>query len=75
MQAVKEDDNEDVRRIVIEALGNIRDVRMIGLLIHALSDKDAEIRWRAIEALGNTGDSRAIESLIRALQEDDNEDV
>jgi HEAT repeat protein len=55
------------RRLAIEMLGQIKDLRALNPLINALDDPDDGVRYLAIEALSSLGDARAIEPLIQAL--------
>jgi len=67
-KALKDEDWR-VRSSAANALGNIRDARVVGPLIEALKDKNSYVRMRAAEALGKIGDSRAVETLIKALKD------
>jgi len=63
--------NKDVKLGIIEALGDIRDLRAVDPLIQLLQDRNNEIRWEAALALGEIGDLRAIEPLKQALLDRD----
>ncbi|MEA5467485.1 HEAT repeat domain-containing protein [Spirulina sp. 06S082] len=49
---VVDDENAQIRTIVIETLGTIRDRRFIPILIEALNDLDTNVRKEAVIALG-----------------------
>ena len=57
----------DVRKFLIDTLGDIRDPRAVSPLLQALTDEDENISVAAAEALGKIGDPRAVEPLIEAL--------
>lgn len=61
------DEDQRVRAVAAEALGNVDDPRTLAPLMRALNDSASEVRINAAEALGNLGDPRAVEPLIRAL--------
>jgi hypothetical protein len=63
--------NRDTRLGVIEALGQIRDLRAVDPLLSLLADQNNEIRWEAALALGEIGDLRAVDPLRHALQDMD----
>ena len=63
--------NKDVRLGIIEALGEIRNLRAVGPLIGLLQDKDNEVRWEAALALGEMADPRALGPLEDALRDPD----
>lgn len=51
-------------------LGQIRDIRVVELLLVALRDKDRFVRKNAADALGRIGDARAVEPLVAALKDE-----
>ena len=57
----------DVRKFVVDILGEIKDPRSVPALIERLADKDENIRVAAAEALGKTKDRRAVEPLLECL--------
>jgi HEAT repeat protein len=63
------DSNRDVRIGVIEALGEIKDVRAVPALIPLLTDESTEVRWATAVALGEIGDGSAIPHLVSALKD------
>ncbi|MBI3610093.1 MAG: HEAT repeat domain-containing protein [Nitrospirae bacterium] len=60
--------DKDVKKILIEILGEIGDKQAVQELIMALNDVDENVRGAAIEALGKLRDVRAVEVLIPLLQ-------
>jgi len=65
-----DDEDENVRCRVVEALGRLRDPRCVDGLIKKLSDESRFVRWRAAEALGMIKDKRALKPLIKALEDE-----
>jgi HEAT repeat protein/beta-lactamase regulating signal transducer with metallopeptidase domain len=65
--AALKDPDVEVRRAVVRALGNRRDLRAVPGLTEALRDQDAEVRSGAIEALAELGDTRAASAFASAL--------
>jgi len=65
-------ENINIRRDAIRALGKRKDPRAVELLIDLLKDEEATIRSYTAEALGELGDTRAVEPLILALKDWDN---
>ncbi len=61
----------DVRKFLVDTLGEIRDARAVPALIQALQDTDQNICVAAAEALGKIGDRRAVEPLIAGLKRTD----
>lgn len=43
----------------------------IGVLLHALKDRDSDVRWLAAQILGHLGDLQALEQLKAALRDED----
>lgn len=64
-----DDDNLSVRQHAIEAIGHLRDPRVVPRFIDLLSDmrQDPWTRKDVASALGNLGDALAVEPLIAAL--------
>jgi hypothetical protein len=56
---------------VVEALGKIKDPRIVTVLIAALKDSDSEVRYKAVLALSKINDIRIIEPLITTLKDKD----
>jgi len=63
-----------IRGRVVDALGQIGDVRAVEPLCRALGDPEFYVRWNAALALGKIRDVRAVEPLCQALN-DQSEDV
>lgn len=57
----------DVRKFVVDVLGDLRDGRAVPYLLDRLKDDDENVRVAAAEALGKIGDKRAVEALIGCL--------
>ncbi|HEY6010446.1 MAG TPA: HEAT repeat domain-containing protein, partial [Nitrospirota bacterium] len=57
----------DVRKFIVDILGDIRDPGAVPALIDRLEDKDENIRVAAAEALGKIRDRRAVDALIGCL--------
>lgn len=62
-----QDEDADVRKFVIDILGNIASPAPLPLLINALKDSDANVRSSAAENLGKIGDARAVPELLALL--------
>ena len=60
-----------VRWHAAEALGEIRDARVLGPLILALKDESPYVRFVTAKVLGDMGDPRVVEPLIHALKDKD----
>jgi HEAT repeat protein len=60
-------DDPDVRKFIIDILGDIRDSRSVPGLIDRLKDPDENVRVAAAEALGRIKDHRAVNALIESL--------
>ncbi len=72
--ALKEEmasDDQDVRKFVVDIMGEIGDETCIGSLIHALQDADANVRTAAVENLGKIKARDAVPALLDAMSEDD----
>lgn len=67
--------NWRIRRRAAVVLGEIKDKRAVGSLIHALNDKETKVRGSVAEALGKIKDRRAIIPLMIALTDKDFECV
>jgi HEAT repeat protein len=61
----------DVRKFLVDTLGDIRDSRAAPALIAALDDGDENICVAAAEALGKVRDPRAVDPLIASLARSD----
>lgn len=63
--------NRDVRKFIIDVLGEFRDNRALPLMLGALRDDDENVRVTAIEHIGKIGESSVIDSLIEIIENDD----
>ncbi|HTF99626.1 MAG TPA: HEAT repeat domain-containing protein [Nitrospirota bacterium] len=61
----------DVRKFIVDILGEIKDARAVPALIERLGDGDENIRVAAAEALGKIGDRRAVDPLLECLARSD----
>ncbi len=61
----------DVRKFIVDILGDIRDFRAVPALIEGLQDRDENIRVASAEALGKIKDRRAVDALVVCLKRDD----
>lgn len=66
-----ESEEAEVREAAAVALGQIRDPRVVDLLIERLHHKDPDIRSAAAGALGQIADKRAVEPLVECLHDKD----
>ena len=64
---VVETPDPDVRKFVVDILGDIRDARAVPVLIGRLDDDDENVRVAAAEALGKLRDPRAVDALLACL--------
>jgi HEAT repeat protein len=69
--SVLDDLESPERRLAIEALGTIKDERIVAPLVAALNDRDPQVRGAALEALGHVQTPEASEALMRLLQDGD----
>jgi HEAT repeat protein len=65
------DDDHDVRKFIIDIMGNIGDPAFVPALINALDDPDANARAAAAENLGKIRDARALPELLESLAKSD----
>jgi len=65
------DDDHDVRKFIVDIMGNICDPAFVPHLIKALDDSDANVRAAAAENLGKIRDAQAIPALLQALAKND----
>lgn len=71
MLAAMHTPDADVRKFLIDTLGDIRDARAVPALVRALDDRDENICVAAAEALGKVRDRRAVDPLIACLARSD----
>ncbi len=67
-----QDEEEDVRRLAIEALKEIDDPTVPMVLLDASYDESAEVRSTAIDALGRYPDHATVQRLIECLSDTSN---
>jgi len=63
--------NRDVRKFIIDVLGEYEDNRSLPLMLNALKDEDENVRATAIEHLGRVRESSVVDALIVILESDD----
>ncbi len=63
--------DQDVRKFVLDILGEIGDFSCAGPMIHALRDRDENVRAAAAENLGKIGTPEAVPALLDALEGED----
>ncbi|WP_328746908.1 HEAT repeat domain-containing protein [Geomonas anaerohicana] len=61
------DPDHDLRKFIIDILGNIRCATCLPLLVQALDDEDMNVRVAAAENLGKIGDAQALPHLLKVL--------
>lgn len=65
------DEDEDVRKMIADILGNIRRPEAVNFLVEMLKDPCSNVRSSAAEGLGKIGDSTAVEPLIDLLVDEE----
>ncbi len=63
--------NRDVRKFIIDVLGEQMDSRSLPLMLDALKDEDENVRATAVEHLGKAGEPSVVDALIGILESDD----
>ncbi len=63
--------NKDVRKFIIDVLGEFKDERSLPLMLNALKDDDENVRVTAIEHIGKAGESSVVDALIDIIEGDD----
>ena len=61
----------DVRKFIVDILGDIKDPRAVPALITRLGDEDENVRVASAEALGKIRDPRAVDALLACLARSD----
>ncbi len=61
----------DVRKFIVDILGDMKDSRTVPTLIGLLDDPDENVRVAAAEALGKIKDRRAVDALVSCLTRPD----
>jgi HEAT repeat protein len=64
-------ENRDVRKFIIDVLGEYKDSRSLPLMLSALKDDDENVRATAIEHIGKAGESSVVDALIEIIESDD----
>jgi HEAT repeat protein len=63
--------DHDVRKFILDILGDIADPEAIPTLIHSLGDEDSNVRAAAAENLGKLKTAHAVPALLNAMQHPD----
>lgn len=63
--------NRDVRKFIIDVLGEHRDQRSLPLMLEAIRDEDENVRATAVEHLGKVGELSVVDALIDILKSGD----
>jgi HEAT repeat protein len=63
--------NRDVRKFIIDVLGEYKDSRSLPLMLNALKDDDENVRATAIEHIGKVGESSVVDALLEILESGD----
>lgn len=63
--------NRDVRKFIIDVLGEEMDNRSLPLILDALKDEDENVRATAVEHLGKAGEVSVVDALIEILDSGD----
>jgi HEAT repeat protein len=71
LDALQTSHDPDVRKFIIDTLGDIRERRSVPLLIGSLNDAGENVRVAAAEALGRIRDRRAVAPLLSCLARTD----
>lgn len=58
----------DVRKFIIDIIGDVKDKKALPLLLSALKDQDDNVKASAVEHLGRMGDPSVVDSLIGILK-------
>lgn len=66
-----EDLDPDVRKFIVDVLGNIGNPASVPILVSLLDDSDSNVSIAAAENLGKIGDERAVGDLLKALDKND----
>lgn len=63
--------DRDVRKFIIDVLGEFKDKRSLPLILDALKDEDDNVRASAVEHLGKIGEPAVVNALIEILESGD----
>ncbi len=59
--------HKDVRKFIIDVLGELRDNRSLSLMLEAIRDEDENVRATAVEHLGKLGEPSVVDALLDIL--------
>ena len=59
--------NRDVRKFIIDVLGELMDNRSLGLMLEAIRDEDENVSATAVEHLGKVGEPSVVDALLEIL--------
>ncbi|MEW6675493.1 MAG: HEAT repeat domain-containing protein [Nitrospirota bacterium] len=63
--------NKDVRKFIIDVLGEFEDSRSLPLMLKAVKDEDENVRATSVERLGRIGEPTVVDALIEILESGD----
>jgi HEAT repeat protein len=63
--------NKDVRKFIIDVLGERMDPKSLSLMLEAIKDEDDNVRATAVEQLGKRGEISVVDALIDILNSGD----
>lgn len=63
--------NKDVRKFIIDVLGELMDNRSLELMLEAIRDEDENVSATAVEHLGKAGEPSVVDALIDILDSGD----
>lgn len=63
--------NADVRKFIIDVLGEFRDPRSLPVFLKALRDENENVKASAVEHLGRVGEPSVIDALVDILENED----
>jgi len=63
--------NRDMRKFIIDIIGEVKDRKALPLLLKALKDDDDNVRASAVEHLGQMGDPSVVDALMAILTSGD----
>ncbi len=63
--------NKDVRKFIIDVLGERIDIRSLPLMLEAIKDEDENVRATAVEHLGKIGEPSVVNALIEIINSGD----
>ena len=61
-------DDKDVRKFIIDILGELKDQRAVPCLLRAINDPDENVRLAAVEALGKVNSEQAVAKLLELVE-------